>query len=186
VLALQKRLSALGYWLGTPDGTFGNLTEQAVYALQKAAGLQRDGIVGAKTRQALDDGVRPAARNLAGNVIQIDLKRQLLMFTTDGKATWILNTSTGGGYTYTSSGETRQAVTPAGSYSVFRQVEGWDTSPLGQLWRPKYFNGGIALHGYGSVPPYAASHGCVRVSIDAMNWIWDDGMAPIGQRVVVF
>ena len=30
VLALQQRLSSLGYWLGTPDGAFGDSTEQAV------------------------------------------------------------------------------------------------------------------------------------------------------------
>jgi lipoprotein-anchoring transpeptidase ErfK/SrfK len=28
-----------------------------------------------------------------------------------------------------------------------------------------YFNGGDAIHGYPSVPPYAASHGCLRVPI---------------------
>ena len=39
VLALQQRLSSLGYWLGTPSGTFGDSTEQAVYAIQKAAGI---------------------------------------------------------------------------------------------------------------------------------------------------
>lgn len=36
VLALQQQLVALGYWMGTPDGVFGTLTEQAVWALQKA------------------------------------------------------------------------------------------------------------------------------------------------------
>ncbi|WP_308163775.1 peptidoglycan-binding domain-containing protein [Micromonospora sp. WMMB482] len=63
VQALQKGLDRLGYWVGETDGTFGLLTEQAVYALQKAAGLRPDGIVGAKTRAALDDGRRrtPAA-----------------------------------------------------------------------------------------------------------------------------
>src|SRR4051812_38939037 len=50
VLALQNRLTALGYWLGPPDGKFGGLTQQAVYAVQKAAGLGRDGVVGAKTQ----------------------------------------------------------------------------------------------------------------------------------------
>ncbi|MDE3086779.1 MAG: peptidoglycan-binding protein, partial [Acidobacteriota bacterium] len=39
VLAVQQRLQSLGYWLGTPDGTFGDATQQAVYALQKAAGI---------------------------------------------------------------------------------------------------------------------------------------------------
>jgi lipoprotein-anchoring transpeptidase ErfK/SrfK len=28
-----------------------------------------------------------------------------------------------------------------------------------------YFFGGYAIHGYSSVPTYAASHGCIRVPI---------------------
>src|SRR5580658_9983235 len=39
VLALQQSLTALGYWLGTPNGYFGTTTKQAVWALQKSAGL---------------------------------------------------------------------------------------------------------------------------------------------------
>src|SRR5262249_52419923 len=37
VLSLQNRFTALGYWLGPPDGTFGDSTEQAVVAFQRAA-----------------------------------------------------------------------------------------------------------------------------------------------------
>lgn len=44
VLALQRRLHRLGYWLGAPDGTYGELTEQAVTAFQKVEGLPRDGV----------------------------------------------------------------------------------------------------------------------------------------------
>lgn len=66
MLATQQRLTELGYWLGTPDGHFGALTQQAVFALQKAAGLSRDGSVGPKTAKALADGIRPRA-TLSGN-----------------------------------------------------------------------------------------------------------------------
>ena len=61
--ALQQRLTELGYWNGKADGSFGSLTQQAVYALQKAAGLSRDGVVGTKTQKALDQGVRPKPRS---------------------------------------------------------------------------------------------------------------------------
>ena len=50
VLALQQRLTALGYWLGTPDGKFGDSTEQAVWALQKAAGSAGAGSSGPPPR----------------------------------------------------------------------------------------------------------------------------------------
>ena len=85
VLALQQRLTSLGYWLGTPDGSFGDSTEQAVYALQKAAGISRDGIVGPVTEGALAQGVHPHPRSTSGYVIEVDLNDDLLMFVEDGK-----------------------------------------------------------------------------------------------------
>ena len=39
----------------------------------------------------------------------------------------------------------------------------FDASPLGTLFDPMYFTGGYAVHGNPIVPPYPASHGCVRV-----------------------
>ena len=42
-------------------------------------------------------------------------------------------------------------------------MDGFDPSPLGTLYDPMYFTGGYAIHGNPSVPPYPASHGCVRV-----------------------
>ena len=53
VVRLQTRLRSLGYWLGPTDGQFGDSTQQAVYALQKAARISRDGVVGPQTFAAL-------------------------------------------------------------------------------------------------------------------------------------
>jgi lipoprotein-anchoring transpeptidase ErfK/SrfK len=61
-----------------------------------------------------------------------------------------------------------------------------DRAPLGDLWRPRYFNGGIAVHGSGSIPGYPASHGCARVSNGAMNMIWANGLMPMGGLVTVY
>lgn len=186
VLSLQQHLGALGYWVGSPDGTFGLLTEQAVLALQKAAGIAPDGVVGPRTADALDRGVLPAVRSTSGHVVEIDLAHQLLSFVTDGRLGAVLNTSTGGNQPYSSGGRVELAVTPPGRYAVFRQVDGADVSPLGVLWRPKYFVGGIAVHGYADVPAYPASHGCVRVSMAAMDWIWSSGIMPVGTPVWVY
>ena len=49
VRRLQELLNGLGYWVGPPNGVFGDSTQQAVWALQKAAGLTRDGVVGTRT-----------------------------------------------------------------------------------------------------------------------------------------
>jgi hypothetical protein len=186
VFALQQRLAALGYWLGAPDGTFGDGTEQAVYALQKAAGIGRDGIVGPLTNNALTQGALPHPRSTSGYVIEVDLTDDLLMLVRDGTLDAVLNTSTGGGYTYTDQGVTAVADTPTGHFSVYRQVNGLVTDYLGQLWRPKFFHEGFALHGDSYVPPRPVSHGCVRVSNEAIDWIWAQNIAPIGTAVWVY
>ncbi len=183
VLTLQRRLEALHYWLGTPDGQFGDSTQQAVYALQKAAGIARDGVVGPQTEQALAAAVEPTPRPTSGYAIEVDLRDDLLMLVTHGTLLWALNTSTGGGYVYTG---TAVADTPVGTFTIYREVDGLVTAPLGELWRPKYFYAGYAIHGYPSVPPYPVSHGCVRLSNEAINWLWSSDKAPIGTVVWVF
>lgn len=186
VLALQQRLSSLGYWLGTPDSTYGGLTVQAVMALQGSAGLGRDGIAGPRTRAALEQGVRPPLHGGPANRVEIDIARQVLIVVRGGGIKYVLHTSTGSGQEYeSSSGAMAIATTPPGSYSVFRYVDGWDEAKLGTLYRPRYFNGGIAVHGLGSVPGYPASHGCARVTNAAMDLIWAQNLMPIGSAVVV-
>ena len=186
VLALQRRLSALGYWLGTPDGTFDDATEQAVYALQKAAGIGRDGIVGPVTEAALARGALPRPRAASGYVIEVDLSAELLMIVDDGALQWVLNTSTGGGYRYRDHGSSVLAVTPTGHFEIYRQVDGLVVDSLGRLWRPKFFDDGFAIHGDSDVPPVPVSHGCVRVSDEAIDWIWSDDIAPVGTAVWVY
>jgi len=40
------------------------------------------------------------------------------------------------------------------------------------LWAAP-FNGGVATHQYPDVPPFAASHGCVRVTPPNAHWLFD-------------
>jgi peptidoglycan hydrolase-like protein with peptidoglycan-binding domain len=188
VVALQKRLAELGYWNGKADGNFGGTTQQAVFALQKAAGIGRDGTVGPKTRKALNAGVRPKAKSKAGSgyLVEISLKKQLLMFVQDGAVVATLNTSTGSNKHYDYQGQTHLADTPPGHFRVGRQIDGMRHGPLGDLYRPKYFNGGIAVHGSPSIPPYPASHGCARLSNAAINWIWATKKIPLKTRIWVY
>jgi peptidoglycan hydrolase-like protein with peptidoglycan-binding domain len=53
VTALQQRLNALGYNVGTPDGVFGAGTKAALIAFQKKKGLTADGVVNQATYNAL-------------------------------------------------------------------------------------------------------------------------------------
>lgn len=185
VLAMQQRLTELGYWLGTPDGHFGALTQQAVFAVQKAAGLTRDGLAGAKTQQALADGVRASSR-VGGTGVEIDLERQLLLVVRDGQVIRILNTSTGNGERYVSRGTEKTARTPEGSFSVYHSVDALEVAELGKLYRPKYFYKGWAVHGSQSIPAYPASHGCARVSNGAMDMIWREGYLSHGTPVTIY
>ncbi len=184
VARLQQRLQDLGYWLGGAgvDGRYGALTVQAVYAFQTVAGLTPDGVVGAATAAALDRAVRPIG-STGGNLIEIDKRRQVLLVVRAGQVLWAFNTSTGTGQLYWSDGVQSRAITPDGWFSIYRQVDGYDVSPLGVLYRPKYVVSGIAIHGYPSVPPYPASHGCIRVTDAAMDFLWASGLAPIGEAV---
>jgi peptidoglycan hydrolase-like protein with peptidoglycan-binding domain len=176
VQSLQQQLSALGYWSGTPDGQYGDLTQQAVLAFQKAEGLSRDGIAGPETRGRLPAAQRPAGRSTSGNLIEIDLARQLLLVIQNGQVRWAFNTSTGKAST----------PTPAGQFSVQRQIDGYRHAELGVLYRPKYFVGGVAIHGYDSVPAHPASHACTRVSNAAMDLLWSTGVAEVGTPVWVY
>jgi hypothetical protein len=186
VLELQQELNALGYWLGPADGKFGGTTQQAVWALQKTAGQSPSGVVTAKTWAALKAGTRPHARSTSGDVIEVDLKRDLLLFVHDGQVDYVLNTSTGGGYKYQEQGRTETATTPTGHFSTYRVIDGPHTSLLGPMFRPRYFIDGVAIHGDGSVPAHPASHGCVRVTNAAINWIWAQDLDPIGRKVWVY
>jgi peptidoglycan hydrolase-like protein with peptidoglycan-binding domain len=163
VTSLQRRLSALHYDVGPIDGQFGSQTFHAVVAFQKVNNLGRDGIVGAATWARLDRPLVPRPRySHSATWVEVRLDKQVLFLARGGAVIRILDSSTGKAST----------PTPAGNFTIIRRIDGWRTSDLGRLWRPNYFYRGYAIHGYTSVPNYAASHGCVRVTIPAMNRLW--------------
>jgi peptidoglycan hydrolase-like protein with peptidoglycan-binding domain len=171
---VQQRLTDLGFWQGPVNRTYGRLTQQAVMAFQKANGLGRDGVAGAATLAALPTATRPAPPH-AEDGVDIDLGRQLIFIVQGGQSLWVINTSTGKSSTQTVPGD----------FHVYSQIDGMRHAPLGNLWRPKYFNGGDAIHGSPSIPGYPASHGCARVSNGAIDFLWSSGLIPIGTSVRV-
>ncbi len=187
VTAVQQRLLALGFWLPAVDGVFGSTTQQAVYAFQKWTGLPRTGTVDLVTHNRLNNAERPVPHSTSGYVIEIDKTRQVLILASGGRAAWVFNASSGSDHPYTLDGVRYSAHTPEGMFSILRQVDGYDRSPLGVLYRPKYFTDtGIAVHGYTDVPPYPASHGCVRVSNAAIDFMWSNNLLPRGATVWVY
>jgi N-acetylmuramoyl-L-alanine amidase len=61
---------------------------------------------------------------------------------------------------------------PTGRFRIYWCYNGWQPGPLGSMYRPNYFHGGYAVHGMTSVPAYPASHGCVRMTVLAMDRMW--------------
>lgn len=160
---LQRRLHGLGYDVGTMDGQFGPQTFHGVVAFQKVNNLGRDGVVGHTTWAMLDNPLIPKPRyNHAGLAVEVRLDKQVLFLTRANKVVRIVDASSG----------TASTPTPTGNFTDIRQIDGWRQSSLGLLWRPHYFYRGYAVHGSRSVPNYPASHGCVRVTIEAMNRLW--------------
>jgi peptidoglycan hydrolase-like protein with peptidoglycan-binding domain len=187
VALLQQRLLDLGFWVPGVTGSYDYLTQQAVFAYQKWADLPRTGEFDIFTRTKLNSAVRPVPHSTSGYVIEIDKRRQVLIVASGGRAAWIFNASSGSDIPYTSEGTRYTAHTPEGMFNIQRQVDGFDRSPLGFLYRPKYFTTtGIAVHGYTDVPPYPASHGCVRVPNAAMDFMWNSNILPIGAAVWVY
>ena len=144
-------------------------------------------------RSARACGCGPRPKTSKGSLVEVNKAIQVLFIVKDGKTVLALNTSTGSGKTYSEPNqkdptkiESGTAITPSGHYKVNRQrPEGWWEGDLGKIYRPKYFNGGIAVHGSGSIPNHPVSHGCVRVSVPAMDMIWATDLMPLHSQVWV-
>lgn len=178
VFLMQITLTARGFWLQDLPGNFGASTRHALVAFQKYSGLPRNGKLDALTRFVLGATLDRAVPKVpkAGRSIEVDIARQILTVSEAGRTVWVLDVSTG----------KKSTPTPRGSFVIQRQINGQRVSNLGQLWRPKYFTGGYALHGSPSVPATPASHGCVRLTNQEINFLWDSGLAPIGTPVTLF
>ncbi len=171
VRRLQTALEAAGFRPGATDGRYGAGTVAAVIAFEKAHGLERDGVFTFDEWAYLDAPVALPPSEYADRV-EVDLGRQLLFLIRNQELETVLPISSGSGGTYRGLGGTyARARTPEGAFEFYRHVEGWRISYLGGLYEPYYFRGGYAIHGSSSVPPYPASHGCVRVRIPDMDFL---------------
>jgi peptidoglycan hydrolase-like protein with peptidoglycan-binding domain len=193
--AAQKKLLSLGFWLLAPNGKYDETTRQAVMAFQKYYRLRPTGSMNDATAFLLNRiSIRPLAKESKKTVAEVDKSRQLLFLVEEGKTKYVINASTGDDRAYVEPDMNTPgvlirgtAITPVGKFKTNRErPNGWWVGDLGQIYRPKYFIGGVAIHGSQTVPAYPASHGCVRVSTAAMDMIWDSGLLPLGSDVVVY
>jgi PKD repeat protein len=148
----------------------------AVYAFQKVHGLPRTGAVDTRFWQALASPRHPAPKFTEPAAhIEVNKGLQVLYVVRSSKIALIVPISTAG---------IAGTFTPVGRFAVYRKVGGFDPSPLGTLYDPLYFTGGYAIHGNPSVPPYPASHGCVRVPMWVAPQLYRT--IPYGETVYVY
>jgi peptidoglycan hydrolase-like protein with peptidoglycan-binding domain len=171
VRSLQSTLSRLGYLpAGAVDGVFGTRTWHAVVAFQGWSGLVRDGVVGLRTRAALEHALTPTPWSRAIG-IEIHISRQVMLLVANGRVQRAIHVSTGAG-----------GATPIGHFAITRREPMSWSVPFG-VWMPlaQYFYYGYALHQYPLVPAYPASHGCLRVPAAEAPTVWQFGRT--GMRV---
>jgi hypothetical protein len=163
VRALQSRLAQLGYV--TPvNGYFGGSTARAVLAFRKVNGYARTQSASSQVfkRLARGGGAFHMRHPKAGKHVEFDWSRQVLVLARGADAVRILPASSG------------KPSTPTvfGKFNVYSQTPGYNAKGM---YYSNYFIGGYAIHGYQSVPDYAASHGCIRIPIPSaiavFRWI---------------
>ena len=189
ILQAERRLADLGYWTGPVDGVWDAATRHALVAFQKVERARATGKLTRAEWNALTMVDRPGVptpKATGFRHIEVDLARQILFLVDDdGKVGNILPISSGSGKRFYENGypETR-AVTPCGRLEVYSKISGWKKSPLGEMHNPMYIVGGIAIHGSEDVPPYPASHGCIRIPMFASHRL--PKMIPVGTPVHVY
>ncbi len=168
---LERRLAELDYRIVGVNRRYDFRTADAVLAFRKVQGLPRISVVDGAVWRALADPRVPRPRvTIRGLHIEVDQSRQVLYTVQGRRITNVIHISTGAG------GATRD-----GSFRVYRKLAGFSPN---RLYYPSYFDGLRAIHGWTEVPPYPASHGCVRVPYWNAQWIF--GLANVGTRVIVY
>jgi L,D-transpeptidase-like protein/putative peptidoglycan binding protein len=172
VLLLQRTLRSLGFAVPV-SGSYGPTTSRAVLAYRKTNRLGRTGFASAAVyAKVLRQRGRFKLRYpKAGRHVEFDWSRQVLVLADHGRASRVYHASSG------------KPSTPTvfGTFRFYMKQPGTNSH---QMVDSSYFIRGYAIHGYFSVPSFAASHGCIRVpTADARaiyNWI------PLGMRIFVY
>ncbi|HET9013691.1 MAG TPA: L,D-transpeptidase [Gemmatimonadaceae bacterium] len=153
VRLLQRSLARMGY-VTSRGGRYDGATSCAVLAYRKVNGMGRNGFASkAVFLKALKGrGTFKLRYPRAGKHVEFDWSRQVLVLASGGRAQRIYHASSG------------KPSTPTvfGTFHFYRKQPG--TNSHGMVYS-NYFIRGYAIHGYASVPNYAASHGCIRVPI---------------------
>jgi peptidoglycan hydrolase-like protein with peptidoglycan-binding domain len=181
----EARLSELGYGPGRVDGVIDGVARNAVIAFQKWEGRKVTGKLSRDDVDAIMSAAPPQAKDTGYSHVEVDLDRQVLLITDDdGVVKRALPVSTGSNKQYREKGGSGLAYTPRGRFRIYAKIAGWRESPLGLLYYPNYFSGGVAIHGNPAVPHQPESHGCIRIPMLAAVDIYKQ--LPVGTIVLVY
>ena len=171
LLTALSRLSIRVPYVGT---SFNSQCADAVMAFQKAYGLPRTYVFGGDDWLKLD-GAKPIKPRHSGPAIhlEVDKGRQILMVVKNGAVYGLIAVSSGA-----------TGNTPEGSFHI-QQKHPYTTSGYGGiLYRTMGFVGNFAIHGYVPVPPYPASHGCIREPMWVAAWVYERSY--VGEQLYVY
>jgi peptidoglycan hydrolase-like protein with peptidoglycan-binding domain len=174
LLYYEARMKDLHFDPGPVDGVFDQDTQYAVIAVQKYFGQTRTGVIDTAVQWVLSKfRYTPALPHSEPDRVEVDLDRQVITVYKNWQPILLTTTSTGSGEYFCGGADGCQyAITPAGHYHFYELDKGWKDGKLGKMWNPYFFNGGIAIHGLASVPPYPASHGCARIPMHVADYFY--------------
>jgi hypothetical protein len=184
VKAAERRLSDLGYWTGPVDGVLDEATRSALIAFQKWEGRPITGKLTREEFEAMRTALVPAPRDAGYQHVEVDVDRQVLMLVSEDGAIRVLPVSTGNDKQFMDRGLMSVAYTPRGRFVVYDKSYGWENGELGSVYYANYISGGVAIHGYLTVPTTPASHGCIRIPMFAAFQV--SRLLPVGTIVLVY
>jgi N-acetylmuramoyl-L-alanine amidase len=180
----EQRLAKLGYWTGPVDGVLDPGTRSALIAFQKWEGRAITAKLTLAELEAIRASESPKARETDYEHVEVDIDRQVLLLVKEDGSVRVLPVSTGSGKPFVVDGQTSIAYTPRGRFVVYDKTFGWEDGVLGSVYYANYITGGVAIHGYESVPTQPASHGCIRIPMFAARDV--SKLLTLGTIVLVY
>jgi len=180
----ELKLTKLGYWTGAVDGVFDPGSRSALIAFQKWEGRPVTAKLTLDELEAIRASDSPKARDAGYGHVEVDVDRQVLLIIDDEGRVKVLPVSTGSGKPFVVDGQTSIAYTPRGRFVVYDKSFGWEDGVLGSVYYANYITGGVAIHGYESVPTQPASHGCIRIPMFAARSV--SKLLTLGTIVLVY
>jgi len=173
VRALQQRLATLHYAV-PQSGVYDELTDDAVIAYRK---MTEEPLVSGTDSELFEellrgDGTFHVRYPGDGMHVEADLSKQVLAEIDPGGRVHLI---------YTTSSGKPSTPTVIGHFNVYSKTPGVNSEGMVDA---NYFIRGYAIHGYASVPTYAASHGCLRIPIPDAASVYD--WVQLGDAVDVY